>query len=74
MSIFHTYHVVMKPNDETRTIWAEKTFELTNIATSVLLFGQFLSDKPIKVSLAIAGLCFFLLGYGLSLVIMQKKW
>lgn len=63
----------MTINSKTREIWAEKTFELTNIAAGALIFGQFLSDRRFSFLSAIVGFIFILIGYIASLVLIQKK-
>ena len=48
---------------EVRKIWAEKTFELTNIGAGVTLFSQFVSDKSVSWTAVCAGLILVLTGY-----------
>lgn len=60
-------------NVKTRQVWAEKTFELTNIGAGALLFGQFLSEKGFSVLATILGLFLMVLGYAISFVLLRKK-
>lgn len=52
-----------KLNNTTRKIWAEKTFELTNIGAGALLFGQLLSDKGFSWLFTILGIILVIIGY-----------
>ena len=48
---------------ELQKLYAEKTFELTNIGAGALLFGQFLSEKGFPPRLVILGLVIAVSGY-----------
>lgn len=63
----------MSINSKTREVWAEKTFELTNLGAGALIFGQFLSDKGFSWQMALAGVFLIVSGYLLSLVLLSKK-
>lgn len=56
-----------------RQLWAEKTFDLTNLGAGALLFGQFISGKEFSMILAVAGLVMVIIGYSVSLILLQKK-
>ena len=60
-------------NKETRRLWAEKTFELTNIGAGVLFFGQFLSKEGFQILPAIAGLILILAGYFASYSLLKRR-
>lgn len=60
-------------NRQTRELWAEKTFELTNIGAGALIFGQFLSDKGFSLPMTIGGLILVAFGYLISLALLRKK-
>lgn len=60
-------------NTKTRQVWAEKTFELTNIGAGALLFGQFLSEGGFSLGLTILGLLLIVVGYIVSFVLLRKK-
>lgn len=60
-------------NPKTREVWADKTFEFTNIGAGALLFGQFLSEKGFSVIATIFGLLLVILGYVISFVLLRKK-
>jgi len=63
----------MAINSKIRQLWAEKTFELTNIGAGALIFGQFLSDKGFQVLPTIIGFILVLVGYTASLILLSKK-
>jgi hypothetical protein len=54
-------------------LWAEKTMEMTNIASGALFFGQFFSDKSFSFLPAIIGVLFLVFGYIASLILLNKK-
>ena len=60
-------------NSKIRQVWAEKTFEFTNIGAGALLFGQFLSKQGFSVVATIFGLLLVILGYVISFVLLRKK-
>lgn len=60
-SIKENSYMILNP--KTRQVWAEKTFELTNIGAGALLFGQFFSDKGFSLLPTLLGLLLIILGY-----------
>jgi len=60
-------------NPKIRQVWAEKTFEFTNIGAGALLFGQFLSEKGFFLIATIFGLLLVVLGYTISFFLLRKK-
>lgn len=58
-------------NKETRRIWAEKTFELTNIGAGALIFGQFLSEKKLSLLFILSGIILVGIGYFLSYIFLK---
>ncbi len=60
-------------NKETRKVWAEKTFELTNIGAGVLVFGQLVSGGKPKAELLALGLLLIAIGYYLSYLFLKGK-
>ena len=61
-------------NSKTRQVWAEKTFEFTNIGAGALLFGQFVSGNGFSILPTVFGLALVGLGYVISLALLSKKW
>ncbi len=60
-------------NPKIRQIWADKTFEFTNIGAGALLFGQFLSEKGFSLIATVFGLLLVVIGYLASFVLLRKK-
>lgn len=60
-------------NQETRKIWAEKTFELTNIGAGALIFGQALSGKQFSAFTASIGILLIIFGYVASYILLKKR-
>lgn len=63
---------MMKLSSVVRKLWAEKMLDLSHIAAGALIFGQFLSDDPFSVSIALIGLLVLLIGYLMSLLLLRK--
>ncbi len=55
-----------------KKLWAEKTFDLTNIGAGALLFGQFLSDKRFSWTATVLGLILIIVGYLTSYYLIKK--
>ena len=64
---------LMLLNSKVRHIWAEKTFELTNIGAGALIFGQFISERGFSWNLLLLGLLFAVSGYFVSWIILTGK-
>ena len=60
-------------NPKIRQVWADKTFELTNIGAGALLFGQFFSDNGFSFLATFLGLLLIVVGYVISFVLLRKK-
>lgn len=60
-------------NPKIRQLWAEKTFELTNIGAGALLFGQFFSEGGFSLLATLLGILLIILGYVISFVFLRKK-
>lgn len=60
-------------NSKIRQVWADKTFEFTNIGAGALLFGQFLSEKGFSLITTIFGLLLIAIGYLASFVLLRKR-
>jgi len=60
-------------NQKTRYLWAEKTFELTNIGAGALIFSQFLSEKGFSLKASIIGIILIIIGYLLSYFLLKSK-
>lgn len=60
-------------NPKIRQVWAEKTFELTNIGAGALLFGQFFSKEGFSLPATLLGILLIVLGYVTSFVFLRKK-
>ena len=54
-------------NKDMRKLWAEKTFEPTNIGAGALIFGQFISGKDLDMWPVIAGFALIAFGYILAI-------
>jgi hypothetical protein len=59
-------------NSTTRKIWAEKTFDLTNIGAGALLFGQFLSEKRFSWTTTILSITLVIIGYVTSYLLSKN--
>lgn len=55
---------MIKP--ELKKLYAEKTFDLTNIGAGATLFGQFLADKDFSWRIVILGILLIGIGYSVS--------
>lgn len=60
-------------NKDIRKVWAEKTFELTNIGAGVLLFGQLIANTGPKVPVLFAGLGLIVTGYCVSYTFLRTR-
>ena len=60
-------------NPKIRQVWAEKTFELTNIGAGALIFGQFFSEQGFSPIATLLGFLLVVLGYIISFVLLRKK-
>jgi hypothetical protein len=63
----------MKVKKETRNLWAEKTFDLTNIGAGVLIFSQIISEDKPNFLLVFVGFILVAFGYVLSYILLEKK-
>lgn len=60
-------------NQETRKLWAEKTFELTNIGAGALIFGQAFSSEKFSAINALLGVLLIIGGYLASYILLKKR-
>lgn len=63
---------MIKINANTKKLWAEKTFELTNIGAGATLFGQFIYDKGFSWTATIIGILLVIVGYIASYFLTKK--
>ena len=56
---------------EVRKIWAEKTFELTNIGAGAALFGQIISGNTFSLHIFVLGLILVFTGYVMSYILYR---
>lgn len=54
-----------------RKIWAEKTFELTNIGAGAALFGQIISGNTFSLHIFVLGLILVFTGYVMSYILYR---
>ncbi|MBI5122645.1 hypothetical protein HZA75_02180 [Candidatus Roizmanbacteria bacterium] len=65
--------MAIKLTAKTRTLWAEKTFDLINIGAGATLFGQFISEKGFSLLSTILGLILVIIGYIISYLLLEEK-
>jgi hypothetical protein len=65
--------ILSKMNQDLRKLWAEKTFELTNIGAGALIFGQAFAKKDFSLIIALMGILLIVSGYFLSYLFLKKR-
>lgn len=61
----------VKINQELRKLYADKTFDLTNLGASALLVGQFFSKDPVSWEGIVVALVLVIAGYMISYVLYR---
>lgn len=56
-----------------RALLAEKVPDTANLAAGALLFGQFLSERPFSIALAISGLAVWVVFFALAVTLAGEQ-